>query len=617
MRLRYQLPLFEFKIGSFDATNFLDSITVSAPISEPSAPLLWTGNFQVSYNRKVGSGLTENDFDQFTVPQRWRPDQVPVSLKIKGFTLPIFRIASYAYNRQTNTGQGTLHQVLAIADIDRPATEPDIEAGAATPISDVVNLLIDSAFAGSTLSLTRAILPLTGNIDSKVSSRNPIGDAQKLVSTNWQWLSVDNQERVITVSGDPADNPLLFARSYQQVEWEPDLSAISFAREKVIVTGSRQVPDDSQGGVKFILIVPNDNIDRYGREKRISTETMASLGSLYPRLYPNDATQVVSEQKIIYRGFTSDYQGHVVVDDIPDAFPVPIPMIVQEYLDTAWDLQINEIAPAIDSPDQRQSLTVQLRPGSVIFSGPVDPRLFIAELTVETRVGKWTFKPIRSVRPKATVTGDARFSLVLASEELQKSPVVPSPAVHTGAIDPKTGKVAQLEKTPVKEARQIAPTTPLKTEVLKGECSVQPAGWTPIINRPLVQDWGFIPSQAHADNLACQIARREMRRRDTVQVKMPIPDEWMAAGFPLMARCHVGDRELQIDGPIISISDGGCEFSFAGGTIGILPSAVADPPLPAPYIPSGSLQLIPAASPIIGSVGVPTTPIPLTIGGGP
>ena len=69
MRLDYSVPQFQFLIGNFDATDYLDAISLSVPHLEINQPLIWTGRFSLSYNRKaISSGLSEGYFNQLTTP---------------------------------------------------------------------------------------------------------------------------------------------------------------------------------------------------------------------------------------------------------------------------------------------------------------------------------------------------------------------------------------------------------------------------------------------------------------------------------------------------------------------------------------------------------------------
>lgn len=597
-RINYATPNYQLFVGAFNVTAYVDSISLSVQPSEPSTPLLWSGDFQVSYNRKaLLNSLAESAFDPIAEPNRWRPAQVPVSLVINGHQFPKLRIDRYTYDPQLRQGRGTLIQILALADIDRPAIDPEIEAGAATPLVDVIDRLLLEAYSGASIAPpARSITGITGTLDSKLSTRNPIADAQKLCATSWQWLAVNSAEQIITVSGDPSDRPLLFSRGLGQVEWSPDLDAINFAAEQVIVTGSHQVIDRSSDCRDA---TPNPNLDQQGREREFITKTEQPRNLLFSHVQAakNDTNLVVAERKTVRKGY-----GTLSAVSIIGPWATPIPLLVGNQLATAFDVPGSFDLPPEDGTEVLQTLTVKEQPAGVVFNDlGADTSLIVAELTVETDVIKATWKPRGVINPATKLI---RTYLEIEKLERLTTQRIPLDSNHSGEIDPKTGKPRCLEKPPAAEPRQPAAEIRLKTEVLRGECKVRPAGWTPLLKRPLIEDFGFLPSQAHADRLACQIAFREARRRDTVQIKMPLPSEWIAAGFPHLFRCHIHNAEFHADGPIISIADGKAEFSFAGARIGTIPPVV-DPPLPAPFIPGASLQLLLPSQAAIGAAGVP------------
>jgi hypothetical protein len=613
-RINYRIPNFSLLVGTFDATNYLDTISLSAPQSEPDSPLFWSGDFQISFNRKaIALGLTPADLDPLTSPLRWRPGLAKVELTIDGHLFPALRIDRYVYDPQTRQGKGTLVQILELLSGDRPATEPDVAAGMATPLAEVVDKLLIAAYDGTTLAIPpRLLTGITGTLDSPLSTRDPIADAQKLCSVNWQWLAVDSNESIITVSGRPSDRPLLFSRSLDQVEWEPDLDAIHFAAEQVIVTGSRQIVDDS---IDCSDQPADPNVDQLGRPKRVATQTYQPFGVLFPQR-PKDATPTLAEEKIILYAYNYAANYGTV-------FAAGIYFQLLQGGDTQSmesDLRSANFdnTTDIDANTPIQTMTIKNQPRGVLFPDlGLATSLITAEVAIETPFLRSTYKPRGLVLPdpKLPKTSSRRFELILERRERLSDERASRRPSHGGGLNPRTGRVQCLEQSPDPEPQQFAPDVRLRTEAIKGECRIAPNGWTPLIKRPLIQDFGFIPSQAHADNLANQIAFREISRRDTVQITMPIPIEWMQVGFPHLARCRIHDAEFLIDGPIITIADGAAKFSFAGSRLGTVTPPVPATPLPPTYIPNGNLQLLLPAS-IAAQANVPIQPIQLVAGGG-
>jgi hypothetical protein len=186
----------------------------------------------------------------------------------------------------------------------------------------------------------------------------------------------------------------------------------------------------------------------------------------------------------------------------------------------------------------------------------------IAEVICESKLRKMVLKPIGLVLPEAGTETD----LMIASFETLTSELVEADQLVVPGVDA-NGETQTYEPRPTLEPQQPAPTRPLKTEVLKGSATLTPINWTPAYQRPLVVDFGFLPDNGRADFLAQKIAVREQRRRDQVLADMPIPDEWLSAGWPLLSRCQIGGDVYLMDGCAISISDGEAKFGFTGAMI--------------------------------------------------
>ena len=190
---------------------------------EIATPLIWTGKFTLSYNRAaIRNGLSEDDFNQLVTPTRWRPGQQAVQLSIKGYNLPVLRIDRYSYNTQTQQAEGTLTQILGLVASDRPGKNVELNydtfyfsqprSGGLTYIyyygaslGKLIQQLIALAFASATVTPTDSTVAsdFDGLMFAPVSTRNPVGDAQKLCGINWRWLAVDNSESIVSVSGKP------------------------------------------------------------------------------------------------------------------------------------------------------------------------------------------------------------------------------------------------------------------------------------------------------------------------------------------------------------------------------------------------------------------------------
>ena len=608
MKLDYSPPPFTFSIGTFNATEYLDSWEIRSPALELNALGDWTGDFEVFYNRKAQTiGLTENDFSEQYSPIRWRPGQVQVLITVMGRSLPVMRIDKYAYDTQTKIGKGTLVQYLGAIAGPRPSTIPDIRVGAKIPLGKVVEVLVDGAMALSRIQVQRTITGITGVLDARLSTRDPIVDAQKFCGVNWQWLTINSAEKIVTVSGDPKVFPVMAYRSLSQVEWQPDHEAIYFSANKVIVTGSCQVPDTSK-----ICDPPNPNIDEKGRSKRVLTSEMQPFKTIFPGPYSTDPT--LAEKKTIMYAYRnepeigtlnfgmSSYINFLLFN--AGAFD---PYELMSDLDSASSLSLKDV----DEKTAIQTVTVKEWPAGRIFPRlGTNTTIYVAEIEVVSPFVRAVWVPEGLLRPE---TGNS-FTLVRKSKE-----VLTADRNHgCGGVNPRTGATFVFETYPKVELPQPAPTIPLKTIPIRAECLMDNAGWVPLIKTPHIVEVGFLPSLAHANNLATQIAHQQSRRRNLVHISEPLRNatEWLDLGCPIVGRVRVHDGEFGFESVIVGMSGNEAKISLACGRISLLTPPIAPPPQPAPYIPDPGLQLVVSPT-IVSQVGMPMIIDLLAIGGTP
>lgn len=539
--LDYSIPQFQFLVGGFDCTNYLDEIALSLPMHEIAQRLTWNGRFKVSFNRKArANGLPEAAFDQNQMPSRWRPAQVPIRLIIKGYTLPIMRIERYAYNPQTGTGEGSLHQILDVVAVDRPATEPGIEIYY-TQLDQVVNVLVADGFRNATVATARSLGGLQGEILGGVVTRNPINDAQRLMGTQWRSLTVNNSETVVSHNCSVSGN--LFVRSLSQIEIEPDIDHINFAATRVIVTGSRQVPKDIQ---------PTPGQPKPKLQK--TTEQQP-----YNQVYPgadgqgNNITPTTAEVKTI---------GYLYPND--RRLPFEIAALVPTEL--LFDLQTKQPIKGAENDKPYLTITVKEWPIGRITSLGSNNSLRIALVEIQSETNRSQYVPKLLLVP--TVAGQPEnFTLVpKASEKLTTTPVSPR-SNQSDEIDPKTGRQLLLEPKPIIEGQKPIADQPMETQAVTGIASVYPAGWSPIQQHDHIVEVGFLPNEQIADQLAQNLAAREQRRRDSLKVVMPIPDEWLAANCPILPRVTLWDGTWLAEGLIVSLQGSEAKFAFSASRI--------------------------------------------------
>lgn len=550
--LDYSIPQFQFLVGAFDCTDYLDEIALSLPIHEITQKLTWSGRFKVSYNRKaIANGLTENQFDQGATPSLWRPAQQPIRLSIKNYSLPVMRIERYAYNPQTGIGEGTLHQIVDAVAVDRPATKAEIEIYY-TNLNQVVQVLVSNGFRGSAVVPGQAVGGLQGEILGGVITKNPINDAQRLLGTQWRSLTVDNNE--VVRSHYCGTGASLFNRTLNQIEIEPDIDHINFAASRVIVTGSRQVPKDIES-------VPGSP-----KPKLQKTEEKLPYNEVYPGsdVYTTPQTfQVLAEKKRIHYQYEDDDSVDLGV------FGVALGMGI------AFDLQTraNRVYPG-DPSKPYQTMTIKEWPIGRIRSLGDNSNLALAvvELQTENRRRIWTCRIL--------ITGNitntpADFDMVLQKDEKLTTPPTTSTSNQSSQIDPRTGLPELLEPKPIIEGQKPIADQPMKTEPIAGLSYVSPAGWSPIQPQDLIVEVGFLPNKAVASQLASNIAQREQRRRDSLAVTMPIPDEWLAAGCPILPTVSLWDGVWLAEGLIVSLAGTEAKFAFTASRISRLGLPVA------------------------------------------
>jgi hypothetical protein len=553
--LNYSVPPLQFLIGSFDASQYLDSVSLSVPMHEPGQALLWSGRFKVSNNLKArANGLTDADFSELASPQRWRPYQVQVRLNIRGNLSPVFRIENYRYNAQNLTGEGTLTQIPTAVAGDRPGVA--IETTVSGSIGSVMVKLLDATFLGATVHPSYGLDADGGLLDVPLTTRNPWADVVRLASLNWNWLTVDRAESIVSVAG--AGGAMVFSRSLEQVELVPDLAAIFQAANEIIVTGARQVENKSKVEDKSkVVTVP--------RPKFKKTTEYRPAGTVFPSLGTSTTPVLFEEKTIIYQYW----------DD--DSWSDYLPLFSNPLVAFLYDIQaqtqtgINPYKRPVDINVPLQTITMKRQPLGYLFPAlGTNPALSEAEVLVESNLRKLTLKPLGVLFPAAG--NDA--TLVVEKREDLTSVLVPPGVQLTPVKKDKDGKGQEYEARPALEPAQVKATRPLVTEVLKGVCRLSPLNWVPVLVKPLVVDFGFLPDKERAEFLANKIAVREQQRRDQVLVDMPIADEWLAAGWPILGQCQIGGNTYLMDGCALSISDGEAKFGFTGALVSL--GAVVD-----------------------------------------
>jgi hypothetical protein len=610
--LDYSIPSFAATIGLDSISDYLDKVAIQVPIPERSQPLLWSGRFEVSLNRAaVAAGLDHDWFSPVSNPARWRPGQQLFQIMVGGFPLPPLRIDRYAYNPESGIGSGTLCQILKFYDFSRPAEEsssspgtyplnPPIIGGTA---ESVIRWLLGIAF--SPVKASALGIPVSSYISppspvpppqlainlapgtvfaGEQDTANPIGDAQRHLGNLWQWLTVGAGEVVQNITAEPGDLPML---NFSALEKEPDIEHLDTPAGVVIVTGQYKVlaptPKDPCPPSK----PPVPETDSRGRKTLEKTDEYQPAGALFPELGTNPSPVLAVRRTTYYLYPGSGYPQGVPPEAIAESiFARPLPGQSEE---APW-----------------QTITVSQQPIGVLFPQlGTNFALIIASVEIQREDAKIKLEPIGVLFPEL----GTNTSLVVSRREiLTTTPYLPGGARIT---DPATGQQKCLEPETPSPTRYPVAEVLLETKVARGVARIRPNGWVPLAEQALTLDIGRIAGPSVAQFVAEKIAYQEEIRRDSIDVKMPIPSSWLSAGCPPLFRGQVGADVWLAEGPII-VMDGQsrrAEFSWKGRRLSTnsIPAAVQVIEIDAVPTVIGRVLLIAPMEPISAAPGPSAT----------
>jgi hypothetical protein len=608
MRLDYGAKPIRVYVGNFEITDYLDALDIGAPDLDIGQRLTWAGSFAVSCNSKaLRAGLTEADFSPYIHPDRWRPDVLmAIEFTAGSITTRIpVRIQNYAYlpasGESPGIGQGSFHSILDALAKDRPGEDAGFDVGGGgTPLVQAVNTLLALGYGVSSLAPSIGAINLWGALDDKVSTRNPINDVADLCATCWQWLAVGANETISTISGDPLTHPILFTRPRGAFEVELETDGRSDWYSKAIVTGSYQqaVPPKEECDDREV-----DSLDSKGRPGAITTTSRATFAEVFPGrnftgvningvVVQDYDTEILKEEKIILyqygddptvtiRGTTSNMFGAIGVA----VFGTNVPNLAT----IGNNLPTIQIDPDNESAVLTVTISIQLA-GAIYPQLGVNTARKVASIQIESERAKIIFKPRGTIREAY----GADYTMVVSPRETVDEDSASKPRVVAGrpkGSPPGTPNKC-LEKAKQPEPRQTAPQWAMETVPVRGECTIAPKNWTPLIQLPKIEDFGFIPSQAHADYLACQVAAKTTRESDPWNVQIPVPDEWINAGCPPYFRCHLHDATYEASAVRLTINQDRRAMEFQANRIGAAP--IVPVALPAnTFVPRYGLGSVP------------------------
>ena len=618
MRIDYTKTTFRLFAGDgFEITDFASSIKIGCPDPDPGQILTWQGSVEIDRNLKaIRSGLSDDEFDPRYFPLRWRPDR-PFRLQLfsegRSATIPL-RISKYAYSRSKSKGTANLVQILDALAKDRPAESPEFKidrANGGSDISLVIKALLKLAYKDSALPVPAIdVSKIWGKIEDEIATRNPINSAADLGASCWTCLNVRSDESLEYLSLDPLKSPVLFRSPLGSMELDPEMGIEADWKSKVILTGHYQkasVPECGEKSGSGATFIVKDGLDDKNRASVITTKSMGAQSKVFPGSGNASTALVVSEQKTIitqYGDSSANYTLAFLWNKVTDGFSVALDG--DPFKCPNPDVVVSEI-PIIKrkscSTESVATLTITSKPFAAIFPDRPFSRDY-ADIWVETvELQCETKKVIWQPRGKAS---PATLGLILDLVVTNKEDILPNSPTRAGYTeggpidknDPSKGTQC-LESKPCEEERQPMPDYKMDTVPVRGVCAITPQNWVPLVKLPLVQDMGFVPSQKHADMLACQVGAKHVRKGDAHTCEMPVPWEWLAAGAPPVFRFHHHDREYEAVGVAIEITDKYQKITCDALGMGSAP-IVPQPPAQEPYIPE--FQII-GASTIMGFSG--------------
>lgn len=656
--LDYTPPPIGFVIGEDDYSRYLTALSNALPISEIEERLTWSGGFEVELTLEAqADGLTHDDFSEIESPQRWRPGQQLVMISFWGVECIAARIEDYHYNEQTGVGSGQLVQILDLLAGDRPSEDAtEIQIGVGTRIDSLVSRLLNAArtIDGVTVSMPVAIDPvMPDTIDVPFTSGAPVDDAQKLAGIYFQHLYVDTNETVRVRRRPTTAGGALVVRALSQVEWELNPENVNFAANKVIVTGAREYAVPYQPEEEPETDPPEEGVDEQGKQRFFETEEFGTIEEDIftlpfnrfnytdlgiPKDLFNGATSFLKRRKRVYQLFFDGWRNESTILYFNSPFPAAaleqIEQVRQLFLQRSskvmpespddpvvsvtvtWTALVVSLLEAV--PDLRDALfniPSQYLDTQGVVGNPRLLGLYKNEILVESYDRSLTFRPVVFVDSSRGLSSADRYSIKDA--ELLERGTTKQRNKTSNKPDPRLVPIrpSQVEQPPPREEPQPAPDYTVESEAFKGECRLAGRGYSTFAPKTYIQDVGYLPSQGVADRLARDIAFREISRRDSRMITMPLPREWVNAGLYPLPVFRIHNAYWCVENPAITYEQGtGLELRFQGDRLGRAP-IVPNPPDPAPYALTPGLRINPVGG-VVVEVGQAIAPVQFVAAGG-
>ena len=552
-------------VGAVNISQYLVNLTVAWPPYEPGQPATAQGQLELD----LGSADLDL-FDLFQRPDLWRPGQAQVRVSVDGNLLPIFRIDRYSYDKQQLSATATIVQVLDLVrgepaeppaiptdDINKTPHVNSLSANALDyfagtygfKLAEVSKRLIDNEFVNTPVDgdITTDFTLFTDDdtADRPIQYVDGVAQVDQFAGAVFGALTVNTNEDVILVDIDPTNKTALFDRPASAVEMEEDLANVDFWSPTAYLETERYT-QSSFGRFIFRENREDDELDNVTPDGRFYFQ-LTEEEKAHDEIFevedgqPGDEIFAAEKKTIFYQYVDRDFRVTGTTLEARTALLTPaVQLLLEPFPNKEDDEIVYQVVTVKEWPKRR------IDPTNDDFS---KTEFTAAEVIVEGPKLKAVFKP-KNVLDKDSPTD---FSLALASKEVltTRAPAVIEPEVIKDDEDNKyvaQSRIPLIPRLPLPDY-PLTLTTIVSTYTLPAESP----SWVPFSPKPLIINYDFVTSQEGADRLVELMAKRELSRRDSKQLTLPIPTEWLEAGCPMAPVVNLGDAKYQLDGITLSL----------------------------------------------------------------
>lgn len=207
-------PEFTVTVGGLDITSLVQQFSLRQGAIDIRRPIIWEGTMAIA-KTKTWTGESLDDFEN---PSRWARGKHPVVLTIAGSRFATLRIASYAYNEDTDSAQIELSQLLGLLDYKTPPEDYrfiETECRNVTVEETATKLLTAAGLTNYQLTnVPNAEIPAPDR-----TNRSYIELAQEILGERRCWLYHDEDEVIRLVRLDFAKTKSFERNRGQLVEF--------------------------------------------------------------------------------------------------------------------------------------------------------------------------------------------------------------------------------------------------------------------------------------------------------------------------------------------------------------------------------------------------------------